>query len=257
MGIFSTPVRIAGTFNFFARAARAHTDHQFLACNFRYEAEAAFTLILPLPTPPDAAANAVRFINLSGYDDFFQDVRRGWPDLTRDTEKQSLTDRILEKVRDWLDLDTTQTEIAFFPDQQVLAEMRDRWPLSEAVWAALKPYTQFGLVGLKLEAGANRLPPIAFEFPRGTPTELFFPTAHNLPHSAALNLRHALYAQTPHRSAAWRIATSPDDAHRRWLARDFVKTDRTLDLIDPDQPIVARRLSGPADNLDVRVPETD
>jgi hypothetical protein len=255
MGIFSTPVRVAGTFNFFARAARAHTDHQFLACNFRYEAETAFTLILPLPTPPDAPANAVRFINLSGYDGFFQDVRRGFPVLTRDPEKQSLTDRLREKVRDWLDLDTTQIELAFFPNQPVLAEMSNRWPLSAAVWAALKPYANFGLVGLKLEAGANRLPPIAFEFPRSTPAELFFPTAHNLPRSAALNVKHALYAQTPHRSPAWRISTGPDDHRQRWLARNFVKVDRTLGLIDPDQPIVARRLSGPADNLDVRVPE--
>jgi hypothetical protein len=254
MAIFSTPVRVAGTFNFFARA---HADHQFLACNFRYEAETAFTLILPLPTPPDATANAVRFINLSGYNDFFRDVRRGVPDLTRDIEKQSLTDRLLEKVRDWLDLDTTQIELAFFPNQQVLAEMRDRWPLSEAVWAALKPYTKFGLVGLKLEAGANRLPPMAFEFPRGAPTELFFPTAHNLPHSATLNLKHMLYAQTSNRSPVWSTSTGPGDDRRRWLARDFVKIDRTLGLIDPDQPIAARRFSGPADNFDMRVPETD
>jgi hypothetical protein len=256
MGIFSTPVRVASTFNYFARASRAGADHQFLACNFRYEAETAFTLILPLPTPLDAPANAVRFINLSGYDDFFQDVRRGLPALTRDTAKQSLTDRIVEKVRDWLDLDTTQIEFAFFPTQQVLADMSQQWPLAESVWAALQPYMNFGLVGLKLEAGSNRLPPIAVEFPRGTSTELFFPTAHNLPRSAALNLKHVLYAQTPHRSLEWRISTSPGDDHRQLLARDFVKVDRTLGLIDPDEPIVARRLSGPNDNFDVCVPES-
>ena len=253
MGIFSTPVRVASAFNFFARA---QADHQFLACSFRYEAATAFTLMLPLPTPPDAAANAVRFINLSAYDDFFRDTRRGWPDLTRDTGKQSLTDRIREKVRDWLDLDTTQIELAFFPNQSVLADRRDRWPLPEVVWSALTPYAKFGLVGLKLEAGANRLPPIAFEFPRGASTELFFPTAHNLPRRVAQNLKHALYAQTATRSLAWRISISAED-ERPLRARNFVKVDRARGLIDPDQPIMARRLSGPADNLDVRVPETD
>jgi hypothetical protein len=253
MGIFSTPVRIASTFNFFARASRANPDHQFLACSFRYEAATPFTLIMPAPTPPDAPANAVRFINLSGYDEFFSDLRRGFPELTHDTGKQSFTDRLREKVRDWLDLDTTQIEFAFFPNRTVLADMRDRWPLSDAAWAALEPYAACGLVGVKLEAGANRLPPIAFEFPRRTPTELSFPTAHNLTDPAAV--RQALYAQTLKRSAEWRMSASADDDRHTLRARDFVKIDRTLGLIDPDQPIVSRRLNGPADNVDVRVPQ--
>jgi hypothetical protein len=252
MGIFSAPVRVASTFNFFARA---NADHQFLACNFRYEADTPFALILPLPTPPDTPASAVRFINLSGYDEFFSDMRRGFPDLTRDTGKQSFTDRLLEKVRDWLDLDTTQIEFAFFPNRTVLAEMRDSWPVSEAVWTALEPYAACGLVGLKLEAGANRLPPVAFEFPRRDPDEVTFPTAHNLPPSAVATLRHGLYAQTSKRSLQWRISISAED-DRPLRAREFVKTDRTLGLIDPDQPIVSRRLVGAADNVDVRLIET-
>jgi hypothetical protein len=250
MGIFSTPVRVASTFNFFARA---NADHQFLACNFRYEADAPFTLILPLPTPPDAPASAVRFINLSGYDEFFSDLRRGFPDLTRDTGKQSFTDRLREKVRDWLDLDTTQIEFAFFPNRAVLADMRDHWPLSDAVWATLEPYATCGLVGLKLEAGANRLPPVAFEFPRRNPTELSFPTAHNL--AGPATMRQALYAQMSQRSLEWRMSTSAEDDRRPLRAREFVKIDRTLGLIAPDQPIVLRRLSGPEDNIDVCVPE--
>lgn len=252
MGIFSTPVRVASTFNFFARA---NADHQFLACNFRYEADAPFTLFLPLPTPSDAPANAVRFINLSGYDEFFSDLRRGFPNLTRDTGKQSFTDRLREKVRDWLDLDTTQIEFAFFPNRTVLANMREHWPVSDAVWSDLEPYADCGLVGLKLEAGANRLPPIAFEFPRRNPDELTFPTAHNLPPTAAAHLRHALYAQTAQRSLQWRISINAED-ERPIRARDFVKADRTLGLIEPDQPIVSRRLVGPAENVDVRLIET-
>jgi len=251
MGFFSLPVRVASTFNFFARA---NGDHQFLACNFRYQAESPFTLILPLPTPPDASANAVRFINLSGYDEFFGDLRRGFPNLTRDTGKQSFTDRLLEKVRDWLDLDTTQIEFAFFPNRTVLAQMHADWPVSDAVWTALEPYAECGLVALKLEAGANRLPPMAFEFPRRDSTELTFPTAHNLPAAAAASLRHALYAQTAQRSLQWRISINAED-ERPLRARDFVKADRTLGLIDPDQPIVSRRLTGAIDNADVRLLE--
>lgn len=252
MGIFSTPVRVASTFNLFARAS---ADLQLLACNFRYEADTPFALFLPLPTPPETPASAVRFINLSGYDEFFSDMRRGFPDLTRDTGKQSFTDRLLEKVRDWLDLDTTQIEFAFFPNRTVLADMREHWPVSDAVWMALDPYAECGLVGLKLEAGANRLPPVAFEFPRRNPDELTFPTAHNLPQASAAMLRHALYAQTSKRSLQWRISISAED-ERPLRAREFVKTDRTLGLIDPDQPIVSRRLVGTANNVDVRLIET-
>ncbi len=253
MGIFSTPVRVASTINFFARAS---ADHQFLACNFRYEAATPVTLILPLPTPPDAPANSVRFINLSGYDDFFRDMRRGFPDLTSETSKQSFTDRLREKVRDWLDLDTTQIEFAFFPNRSVLAEMREHWPVSDAVWTALEPYATCGLVGLKLEAGANRLPPIAFEFPRRNRTELTFPTAHNLPHASATTIRQALYAQTSNRSPEWRLSTGADD-DRPLRARDFVKVERTLGLIKPNQPIVSQRLSGASDNIDVRLIEAE
>ena len=58
------------------------------------------------------------------------------------------------------------------------------------------------------------------------------------------------------RSPEWRVSTSADD-DRPLRARDFVKVERTLGLIKPNQPIVSRRLSGAADNIDVRLSEAD
>jgi hypothetical protein len=85
---------------------------------------------------------------------------------------------------------------------------------------------------------------------------LTFPTAHNLPQASAAALRQALYAQTTNRSREWRVSTSTAD-EQPLRARDFLKVERTLGLIKPNQPIVSRRLSGAADNIDVRLTEAE
>lgn len=245
MGIFSQPVHIAGATHIFARAS---TDgRQFLAYNFRYEAEADFALILPLPTPPESPANDVRFIDLSGYDAFFRDLRRGFPSLQPEAEKVSLTDRILEKVRDWLDIDTTQAAIAFAPNHAALSHIQDQFQLTANVLRLLERFGDAGFVCLKLAAGTNRVPPMAFEFPRRRSAELFFPTALAIgaEFHATATFNYHLFCQAERLPLDWR---------RTRVAREVMKVDKTRGLIDPDQPIGWRALIGPQVNLDTIVP---
>lgn len=253
MALFTQPVQVVGPINMFARATA--DGQQVLACNFRYTAEAEFTLILPLPTPPDASAQAVRFIDLSNYDGFFGDLRRGFPDLTREAEKVSLTDRIREKVLDWLDIDTTQAEITFAPNRAALLHIAEQFKLSAEVQQALARFQQDGFVCLKLAAGSNRLPPLAFEFPRRAPESVFFPTAHSVggQFDPQASFNYTLFCQSPHRSLKWRVAA--DDNFRPLTAREFMKPDKAHGLIDPADGLLMQRLRGPFENVDICVPE--
>jgi hypothetical protein len=245
MGIFTRPVRVAGATNIFARAAK--DGRQFLAYNFRYEADDDFALILPLPTPPETLPTDVRFIDLSGYDAFFRDLRRGFPTPPGETEKMSLTDRIIEKVRDWLDIDTTQAAITFAPNHAALSHIQDQFQLTADVLRLLERFDKAGFVCLKLAAGTNRVPPMAFEFPRRRSTELFFPTAlaigADLDATAAFN--YQLFCQAGRLPPEWR-SVQP--------APNVMKADKTRGLIDPDQPIGWRALVGPQANLDTFIP---
>ncbi len=254
MGIFTRPVRVAGATNIFARAAK--DGRQFLAYNFRYEAADDFALILPLPTPPETLPTDVRFIDLSGYDSFFSDLRHGFPELEREAEKVSLTDRIIEKVRDWLDIDPTRAAITFAPNPAALSHIADEFQVTPAVRRALDRFGATGCVCLKLTAGANRVPPLAIEFPRRQPDRLFFPTALAAGdvYEARASFNYHLFGQLPHCPPTWRSSTSSGDERLR-LARDWLKVDKSSGLLAPDLPIVWQRLSGLHDNLDAYVPD--
>jgi hypothetical protein len=260
MGIFPTNVHTVGATDMFA--CQASEGRQFLAFSFRYEADSDFTLIWPLPTPPSSVPNAARFIDLSSYNSFFHDLRRGFPSQARINEtpgdKPSIADRVLSKVRDWLDIDTVSAEIAFMPNRATLTEMQDRFRVPDELEPALDRYVDYGFVCLRLQAGTNRLPPMAFEFPRRWPGELFFPTAlavSQLRRSEAW-FDYALFCQTHHRPPNWQLSSTADGGYGPIAAREFVKVERTAGLIDPQQPVWHQQLHGPYANIDLVIPDT-
>src|SRR5262245_52211133 len=77
MCMFSRRVDKVADTSIFARPSR--DGRQLLVYSMRLDAPEDVALILPLPTPKDSAEDAVRFINLEGYPDFFQDLGAGFP----------------------------------------------------------------------------------------------------------------------------------------------------------------------------------
>ncbi len=76
MCCFSGKVDVVSNTNIFARAAKGG---QYLVYSMQFKAGNDLAMILPIPTPKDSAEDAVRFINLEKYADFFVDLQSGFP----------------------------------------------------------------------------------------------------------------------------------------------------------------------------------
>lgn len=81
MCIFSQPVYSVSGTNIFARGLPDGQQHLV------YEMAVAMTqptaMVLPLPLPADAPEDAVTFVDLSDYPEFFKHMERGFPILAR------------------------------------------------------------------------------------------------------------------------------------------------------------------------------
>ncbi|MCP4167024.1 MAG: hypothetical protein GY759_14215 [Chloroflexi bacterium] len=75
MCCFSNEVSYVGETRIFVRGL--DDGSQFVVYSMAYEAASDLAMILPLPTPPRAEENAVSFIDLSDYPEFFDDLHSG------------------------------------------------------------------------------------------------------------------------------------------------------------------------------------
>ena len=77
MCCFSRPVQRVSATNIFARSSA--DGRQFVVYSMTLKAAENLAMILPLPVPVRTAEDAVKFINLEKYADFFHDLHRGFP----------------------------------------------------------------------------------------------------------------------------------------------------------------------------------
>jgi hypothetical protein len=184
---------VAGT-KIFARPAAA--GRQFLVYSMSVEAKDELAMVLPLPVPKDAPEDAVKFINLEEYPEFFDDMARGWPvpRVTRGTPgvapAAAAPPLKVEKVGSF--------EASFVPKVADFARLDKRFRLPEGVWEKLPGDKNHGFAVFKLQPGKQNVHPMAFEFPRPNAKQLFFPTVHihdGEVHETA-EFDHVLYYQT-------------------------------------------------------------
>jgi hypothetical protein len=246
MCCFSGNVSSVGATRIFARGAGA--DRQYLAYSMHYEAAGDLAMILPLPTPPGAPEDAVRFIDLSGYAEFFTDLERGFPvRLTRAFQGAPQAQSL--KV-----YSVGSFEASFVPRQADFARLDARFRLPERVWGDLPVYRDYGFAVFKLKPGAHEVHPMAFEFPRRDARRLFFPTVH-VHHGAVESVAefdHTLYCQRAGRERDWQISARELAAAAAELpAREFVDVLRAQGLIDADAPAQKLTVRGRLRNEDI------
>lgn len=195
MCCFSGPVEDVAATRIFARMRQP--GRQILAYQMMFASRSPVAMILPVPTPPGSAEDAVRFIDLASYPSLFEDllaVFMGPPPRAAGRAAAAAAGGATLEVK------TVGDYVAsFVPGLDDFGRLDERFQLPPGTVDAIPGYADFGFVVFQLAAtgGRARAHPMAFEFPTRDTERLFFPTLHvhdgTLPGEARFD--HVLYAQ--------------------------------------------------------------
>ena len=246
MCCFTGIVESVNSTQIFAR--RAENGRQFLVYHMRYQAKEPLAMVLPIPTPKGSADDAVKFINLEEYDEFFADLRMGFP-APKSVRSAPAVGAVPPPQAALPVVEVGSFEASFVPKIADFARLDARFRLADGVWDKLPAYKDFGFAVFKLKEGNPKLHPMAFEFPRADAKRIFFPTVHihdGEVHTAA-DFDHMLYLQPtgsrPPR--AWEESPQP--------ASMFMNAKKAKGLIAAEEHVYRVRISGKQKNQDTLV----
>lgn len=207
-------------------------------------------MILPLPVKLGTDEEGVQFIDLSGYPDFFKDLRAGF--------SAPQTMGIESRFWSWpgaanpLKIQLVGNfEASFVPTIEDFPRLDQRFRLAPDIWSQLPGYQDHGFAVFKLKSGNAKVHPMAFSFPRRDPKVLFFPTVHI--HDGKVHAKaefdHMLYYQpSEQHSLAVRDWRESDG-----LADTFMKVDESRGVILASQPCYQKPMHGLLPNRDTFV----
>jgi hypothetical protein len=266
MCLFSQPVELVSNTNIFARSANGR---QFLVYSMSYAASAELAMVLPLPVLPNSPEDAVSFMNLELYPDFFADMKRGFP--PRMVVPRSLGRHVILGLKEEkLVVHEVGSYVAsFVPRLADFTRLDEQFRIPEELWHQLPAYRDYGFAVFKLKGTSSgglakavrrlfgRKPkprdvhPMALTFPRRNADLLYFPTVHvhdrKLPATARFD--HMLYCQP---------GTEMDEYLQDW-ERSFEPISRYMDIartkgiVAPDEYCWRRPLEGKLSNVDTWV----
>lgn len=276
MCCFSGKVESVSDTNIFARFASR--DEQFLVYSMKMRAAEELAMVLPIPVPKATREDAVKFINLEGYPDFFKDMKKGFPEppASRTLSKGAaggfggpLPEPQLKVV------EVGEFEASFVPTVADFNRLDARFRLPEGTWEDIPKYRAYGFAVFKLKPGATvsknsaesdsrpgrffgeepkgkeqTFHPMAFRFPTDS-NKLFFPTVHI--HDGKVHARehfdHSLYCQMTagDQSLLYKFRESPQPVGM------FLDQKKSASLIEPDEHCYLRTISGQQKNNDVWV----
>ncbi len=246
MCCFSQPVELVSSTTIFARR---RNGRQVLVYSMRYRASSALAMVLPLPVPPDPPEDAVTFINLERYPEFFADVWKGFPS----SQSWSLAFLTASIAVSTLEVhDVGSFEASFVPRVEDFVRLDERFRIPASVWDELPLYRDYGFAVFKLKATSARggapVHPMAFEFPQREAELLFFPTVHvhdRRVHPYAL-FDHTLYCQ---------VSPGMHEYLEHWqrstaVASAFVDINRAQGVVDGEHHCWRRTIKGRLTNQD-------
>ncbi len=250
MCCFSGKVEHVADTKIFAR--NAGRGRQYLVYEMEFESTADVAMILPLPIPLKSMEGDVRFINLAEYKDFFRDLESGFPQ-PRAKESGNFGGGGFGGGQPKLAVvDVGEFEASFVPTVRDFDRLDERFKLPSDVWLKELPqYRDWGFAVFKLKANSRHVHPMAFEFPRRKPDQLFFPTVHihdGQVHDVA-EYDHALYLQItgpqPAKFFGWRESPRP--------AANFMKVAKSQSVISGSAHVHRLEIKGEQKNRDVLV----
>src|SRR5262245_11392401 len=250
MCCFSRDVKLVADTNIFARASK--DNRQYLVYSMRIDAGEELAMILPIPVPKNSPDDAVTFINLEKYPNFFDEMRLGFPEPRAAGSLGGAKDA--PKVKEDKPLKVVEVgsfEASFVPAIKDFRRLDERFRLPTEVWDKLPQYKDYGFAVFKLKKGAQKVHPMAFEFPRADAKSLFFPTVHI--HDGKVHPKagfdHTLYCQT----SSGETLPMTDWKESFGLAQQFMKIDLAKGLVDGESHCHMRTIRGTQKNEDVLV----
>jgi len=248
MCCFSRPVDSVTATKIFARPSTK--NRQFVVYSMTISADQELAMILPLPVPAKSPEDAIRFINLEKYGNFFADLNKGFP--VKPSRGKSPNSFGLGGVGSPPKLEVVEVGsfiASFVPSIADFARLDEKFRLPAGTWDKLPAYKDFGFAVFRLKSGEKTIHPMAFEFPRAT-RKIFFPTVHihdGKVHDQA-EFDHVLYLQTGDTDAAtMQWEESPQ------LAEGFMKIADTAGVVDGKQHVYRMKIEGKKQNRDTYV----
>lgn len=221
--------------------ARVEGDEQVLVYGLDLSVARDVAMILPLPVAREAGESGVRFVDLSGYPEFFADLAS----FAR-AEGQPKSRGGLALARPRLQVHRVGAfDASFVPGLEDMDRLDPRFRVPEAAWAALPAVRDYGFAVFMLRAGRRQeVHPMALRFRTRDRRRLFFPTVHI--HDGEVHpraeFRHALYFQG---AAGPQVSPAP--------AGSYVQVGRCAGLVDAAAPVSCMTLWGERENADTWV----
>ena len=245
MCICSKTAELSNT-NIFARAGK--DGRQFLVYSMVIKAAEELALILPIPTPKASKEDAVKFLALDKYENFFDEMRKGWPEPKTDSRGPALGG---PKEEPKLKVVEVGSFIAsFVPTQKDFDRVDEKFKMPDDVWKKLPQYKDWGFAVFQLKKGEKKVHPMAFDFPRESAKKLFFPTVHvhdgKVEEKAGFD--HTLYCQASGGENILEWEESPQPAELF-----MTKLDKAHGIVDGKDHVYRKTLKGKLKNEDTWV----
>ena len=246
MCCFSRPVKEVSGTKIFARGGEGTS--QFLVYEMHVSLKEPAAMILPLPVDASKGEKAVRFIDLQGYPNFFDDLLAGFTPVSLGMRGGPMLGggqpRKLEVHR------VGAFDASFVPTIADFSRLDERFRLPNGTWEKLPNYKDWGFAVFKLREGEQRYHPMAFSFDRKSDAALFFPTVHihdGKVHSNA-DFDHALYCQPGDAGLALENWTESFGQASR-----YVKMEKNKGIVDGSRHCYRYYLRGRRPNRDIYV----
>ena len=254
MCIFSRPVISVDATRIFARLSG--DGSQYLAYQMRYDSPEENAMILPIPVKQPANDQSIEFINLENYDEFFDDLDRGFPYEHRPGIACSAPDSL---AKDSLKVFEVGNYIAsFVPTLSDFDRLDPQFKLPNEIWQSIPGYSGFGFAVFQLAAGSLKPHPMSFKF-RAARQEIFFPTIHI--HDGEVHelekFDHVLYMQHAGLDSSvygYRNSHVEDKStgliRSKHKASQFIKVSKSKRLIEGDLLVHRKIVRGKLPNED-------
>lgn len=247
MCCFSGKVQLVADTNIFARASK--DGRQFIVYSMRLDTRSPVAMILPIPVPKASKDDAVRFINLEKYAEFFDDMRTGFPPPPpgRGDVKNGATLGRADPIKV---VEVGSFIASFVPSQKDFSRLDQKFRLPAGVWDKLPQYKDWGFAVFQLKkTGEHKVHPMAFEFPRAHPRRLFFPTVHIHDGSVKDKAKfdHMLFCQQADEMLMdWEESAQPAELFLK-------KVKEVQGVVDPQGHVYRKIMRGMLKNEDVIV----